>query len=82
MNTVQMAAQLYTIRDSVRGLMGERYYPRMAELGELLRRIAAKHRCSELAAARHIAADEDAGSFDAMAILAAAVELIEPSANT
>ena len=81
MNQVQMAAQLYSIRDSVRRLMGDNYHPRMAQLGELLQRIAAKHGCSELSAARRIAADEEASSFDAMAILAAAVELIEPSAN-
>ena len=81
MNTVQMAATLYNIRDSVRGLMGDTYQPRMAELGGLLQRIAAKQGCSELVAARKIAAAEDASSFNAMAILAAAVELIEPSAN-
>ena len=82
MNQVQMAAQLYSIRDSVRGLMGDNYHARMAELGGMLQRIAEKHGCSELSAARRIAADEDASSFDAMAVLAAAVELIEPSANT
>ena len=81
MNQVQMAAQLYSIRDSVRGLMGDNYQPRMAELGGLLKRIAEKHGCSEISAARRIAADEEATSFNAMAILAAAVELIEPSAN-
>ena len=81
MNQVQMAALLYSIRDSVRGLMGDNYHPRMAELGGLLQRIAEKQGCSELAAARRIAADMPADSFDAMAILAASVELIEPSAN-
>jgi hypothetical protein len=81
MNQVQMAAQLYSIRDSVRGLMGDNYQPRMAELGGLLQRIAVKQGCSELVVARKIAACEDVKSFDAMAILAAAVELIEPSAN-
>lgn len=82
MNQVQMAAQLYSIRDSVRGLMGDNYQPRMAELGGLLQRIAAKQGCSELVVARKIAACEDVKGSDAMAILAAAVELIEPSAKT
>lgn len=82
MNTIQMAAQLYEIRDLARAVMGKNYSARMAEIGRCLKIMAAKQGCSELAAAQRLAADNATSGFEAMVTLAAAVELIEPSANT
>lgn len=75
---VKMAAKLYECRDTAKTLLGDRYKARMAELGDALKAIAAGKKCELLHAANLAARACDSG-FDQVQVLAAAVELVEPS---
>jgi hypothetical protein len=80
MNKVQIAAKLYEYRDSVRFILGTRYPAKMAELGEVIREVAKAGAESELAAAMRIAKGENEPQLT-MLLMAAFVEMTEPSAN-
>jgi len=77
MNAIQMAAKLYECRDAARSLLGT-HYKRDMELWALaITGVAASDKCSELAAANKMA--KEAGGFGAIVVLAAYVEMAEPS---
>lgn len=77
---VKMAAQLYDMRDKAKRLLGERYRPHMAELGKILKRTADRDGKSVLAVATEVAKKRELIGMDLMLVMAAAVELEEPSA--
>lgn len=78
---VRIAAQLYEARDQVRLLLGDAYSARMAEYGKAIRAIAEKKNLSLLragiAAAKTM--QNDGQAYTAVVVLAATVELLEPS---
>ena len=74
-----MAAKLYEVRQTARVILADRYAARMAELGQVVRNVAAQRRCGQLVAAEDIVRAADLQGFDALQVLAAAVELAEPS---
>lgn len=76
---VRLAAQLYEARDAVRRLLGTTYSARMVELGGALQRVADASKTTVLSAA--INAARSVSGLDSLLILAAAVELSEPSAE-
>lgn len=76
---VRMAAQLYEARKAAKTLLGEAYKPKMADLGAALNKLADAKACSVLQVAIEAARDCDSG-YTQIQILAAAVELTEPSA--
>ncbi|HEY1034576.1 MAG TPA: hypothetical protein VGE09_06305 [Pseudoxanthomonas sp.] len=79
---VRMVAQLYEARDQIRKLLGNAYSARMAEYGKAIEAIAAKKNITLLqagiAAAKTM--QDDGQAYTAIAVLAATVELLEPSA--
>lgn len=75
---VRIAADLYKARDTARRMCGEKYSANMAEIGGVLKEIARARGVDVLVAATDAAKDGRTG-FDAWMILAAAVELIEPT---
>jgi hypothetical protein len=77
---VRMAAQLYDMRDKAKRLLGERYKPHMAELGKILKATADRDRKSVLSVATEVAKKRELIGMDLMLVMAAAVELEEPSA--
>ena len=78
MNAVQIAAQLYTMRDTARNLLGARYAGKMAEHATAIRAVADDQQCSELRAAQLMV--KAAGSeYGTIIVLAAFVEMTEPS---
>jgi hypothetical protein len=77
---VQMAAKLYEMRDKAKRLLGERYRPHMAELGKILKMTADRDKKSVLAVATEVCKKRELIGMDLMLIMAAAVELVEPSA--
>lgn len=77
---VRITAELYTMRDRARTLLGDKFPEHMREYGALIAAHAKKHGVSELAAAWALAAEQDAPDTWPVVILAAAVEMIEPSA--
>lgn len=84
MNPTQMAAKLYDARDTAKVLLGERYPQTMQDFGAMIDMVAAALKIERLAAMTKLAtqAMEDNTPFIAMYVMAAAVELEEPSTPT
>lgn len=76
---IRIASKLYECRDAARTLLGERYKGRMAELGAVLTRIAEGRKVSVLRAAQDAAKAVVGDGMTQIQILAAAVELVEPT---
>ena len=78
---IRIAAKLYEARDAVRKALGSNYRPRMRDGGKLLAGIAKQKNCGVLEVALNVSQSlERNGKADAVPfILAAAVELLEPS---
>lgn len=74
---VRMAAQLYQARDAARSLLGAHYKRNMTLWAVAIKGAAASDRCSELAAALQMAREAD--GFGAIVVLAAFVEMTEPT---
>jgi hypothetical protein len=74
---IKVAAKLYECRDTARSLLGAHYAGDMAKWGKLIAALSKKRECTELAAAQELA--NEAGGMGAVFILAAYVELSEPS---
>ncbi|MDY0747637.1 hypothetical protein SNE35_24255 [Paucibacter sp. R3-3] len=74
-----LAAKFYETRDTARMLLGADYSARMKELGAMVAKVAAGRRTGALDAAQDVVRAADLDSFDAIQVMAAAVELIEPS---
>jgi hypothetical protein len=75
---VRMAARLYEARAHTKLLLGDRFKARMAEYGSVLNGIAERESVGVLAAA-NIACKLVDNPFTKIQLLAAAVELTEPS---
>jgi hypothetical protein len=76
-SAIKVAAKLYECRDTARSLLGAHYAGDMAKWGRLIGALSKKRGCSELDAAKGLA--DEAGGMGAVLILAAYVELSEPS---
>lgn len=76
---VTMAAELYNMRDKARRLLGDKYKPHMAELGRILTMTAERDKKEPLAVAIDVAKKRELVGMDLMLVMAAAVELAEPS---
>ena len=76
---VQMAAQLYDMRDKARRLMGDKYKPHMAELGKILKMTAERDGKQPLAVATEVCKKRELIGMDLVMVMAAAVELAEPT---
>lgn len=76
---VQMAAQLYDMRDKARRLLGDRYKAHMDELGRILTMTAERDKKSVLAVATEVAKKRNLIGMDLLLVMAAAVELTEPT---
>lgn len=80
MNKVQLAAQLYDCRDTVRRFLGETYHEIMQPIGKAVIARSEQEQCDTLAAGIRLAKTVD--GMSAVMILAATVELVEPSPAT
>ena len=76
---VTMPAQLHDMRDKARRLLGDKYKPHMAELGKILTMTAARDKKEPLAVAIDVAKKRELIGMDLMMVMAAAVELAEPT---
>ena len=76
---IQLAAQLYDMRDRARRLLGDRYAASMAELGRILTMTAERDGKDVLSVAIGICEKRELIGMDKILTLAAAVELTEPS---
>jgi hypothetical protein len=76
---VEMAAKLYELRDRARRLLGDKYKAQMAELGKILKATADRDGKEVLAVATDVCKKRDLIGMDLMMVMAAAVELTEPT---
>lgn len=76
---VTMAAELYNMRDKARRLLGDKYKAHMAELGRILTATAQRDKKEPLAVAIEVAKKRGLIGMDLMLVMAAAVELTEPT---
>ncbi|WP_458763612.1 hypothetical protein [Cupriavidus basilensis] len=76
---IQTAAKLYETRDTMELLLGDKYKERMAELGGAIQKIAARKGKDVLMTAKEICSDPGMTGMKKIQIMAAAVELLEPS---
>lgn len=79
---VRIASRLYEVRRTARFLLGDRYLSKMAELGAALQLIAAAKGIDVLQATTIAVRESGAEGINAIYILAAGVELVEPSAES
>jgi hypothetical protein len=79
-NPVQMTAKLYDCRDAARRMLGAHYKQGMEGWALMIRNYAETNRCDDLAAAMKLA--EGGDGFMQITILAAYVEMKEPSAES
>ena len=77
--TVRIAAQLYDMRDKAKRLLGPKYKSHMEDLGRLLTMTARKDNKSVLDTAIDVCKKKELAGMDLLLIMAAAVELTEPS---
>ena len=78
-NLIETAAKLYELRDRARTLLGDRYKPHMAELGKILQATADRDGKSVITVAKEVCTKRDLIGIDMMMVMAAAVELVEPT---
>lgn len=76
---IQMAAQLYDMRDKAKRLLGDKYKAQMADLGRILSMTAERDRKSVLAVATEVCKKRELVGMDLLLVMSAAVELMEPS---
>ena len=76
---VKMAAEMYGMRDKARRLLGGNYKTHMAELGKILKMTAQRDKKEPLAVAIEIVKKRNLIGMDLMMVMAAAVELTEPT---
>ena len=76
---VKMAAQLYEMRDTAKLLLGDKYKARMMELGMHLQDAAKQAKKEPLAIVIEAGANHRITGMDLVVMMAAAVELTEPT---
>ena len=76
---IEMAAKLYELRDRARTLLGDRYKPHMTELGKILQATADRDGKSVITVAQEVCTKRDLIGMDMLMVMAAAVELVEPT---
>ena len=78
-NQIQMAAQLYDMRDTAKRLLGDKYKAQMESLGRILTMTAERDNKSVLAVATEVCKKRELIGMDLLLVMSAAVELIEPT---
>jgi hypothetical protein len=76
---IGIASKLYEMRRLARSLLGEKYAERMGNLREVIEKVQARLGGNELKAAQRLCEDAEIGPFDKILIMAAAVEMVEPT---
>jgi hypothetical protein len=76
---VRMAARLYKLRDTARQLLGNKYHERTRDLGVILQQTADKRCCSVVEVATEVCRDSHLHGIEEMLVMAAAVEVVDPS---
>ena len=76
---VALAAQMYECRAAARRLLGDKYHARMDERARVIRAVAKRDNCNDIVAGATIIKETGAQGIDALLMMAAIVEMTEPS---
>ena len=76
---VQIAAQLYNMRAKAKRLLGEKYKTQMEELGRILKMTADRDGKPAIVIAADVCKKRGLIGMDLLLVMAAAVELTDPS---
>lgn len=76
---VQLTAQMYHMRDTMRSLCGPQYSERVAKWQSAITNVAKGKKLDPLQAAIQLAKAANGNGFAVIAVMAAYVEMIEPS---
>jgi hypothetical protein len=74
---INSTSKMYECRDAAKTLYGSKYAARMEEYGDAIKAVARSKQCSELQAVILMAKEVD--GFARICLMAAYVELVEPS---
>gem|GEM_PF-2833256 len=70
---------MYECRATARRLLGERFKPRMREWGKIVQAVAKRDNCNEIVAGATVIKEAKLFGMDSLMLMAAVVELVEPS---
>lgn len=77
---IKLAARLYKCRDTAKSFLGIKYSEKMAVYQKYIKAAMVKHNTDdEITATMKMAKDVDADGMTVMLLMAACVEMIEPS---
>ena len=76
---VALAAQMYECRAAARRLLGDKFRERMEERARIVRAVAKRDNCNDIVAGATIIKETGAQGMDALLMMAAIVEMTEPS---
>ena len=76
---IKIASRLYEMREAAKELLGVDYVERMHEFGAILSETAAREKKDVLQVAVEVCKEPGCGPLETITVMAAAVELVEPS---
>ncbi len=76
---IALAARLYECRATARRLLGEKYHGRMDEYAIVVRSVAKRDNCNDIVAGATVIKEAQLHGIDALLLMAAVVEMTEPS---
>ena len=79
---IKIASRLYEMREAAKELLGVDYLERMHEFGAILSETAAREKKDVLQVAVEVCKEPGCVPLETITVMAAAVELVEPSYST
>lgn len=76
---VGIAAQMYECRSTARRLLGDKFPVRMSEYADVIRAVAERDNCNDVVAGATVIKEAGLMGMDALLLMAAVVEMTEPS---
>lgn len=76
---VKTTARLYECRDTARRPLGDKYHERMDEYARIVRAVAKRDNCNDIFAVATVIKETAAQGMDVLMMIAAVVEMTEPS---
>lgn len=78
---VEIAAGMYECRKTARFILGDRFRPKMEELAVVVDAVAKRDKCDVIVAGATVIKDGELEGMGALLLMAAIVEIVEPSIN-
>lgn len=76
---VAMAAKMYQCRTTAQRLLGDKFRQRMQDYASVVRAVAKRDNCNDIVAGATVIKEAGLQGMDSLLLMAAVVEMIEPS---